>query len=75
MDGFQFLEQIRMRRETRDVPVFIFTAKELSAEEIQRLRALSAETVIRKSGVPPADLLAEVRRVIGAPAGVEAGAT
>lgn len=64
MDGFQLLEALRVRKETRDVPVFIFTAKDLTPEEIVRLRVSAAETIFRKGSVTSTDLVTEVRRVL-----------
>lgn len=69
MDGFQFLEKLRVRRETRDVPVLVFTAKDLSPDEVRRLRDLSALGVMRKGGAQ-SDIVTEIRRVLGRREGI-----
>ena len=47
MDGFTFLEFFRECPRCRDVPVIVWTAKDLPAEELGRLRS-SAQDVIAK---------------------------
>ncbi len=38
VDGFAVLEHLKANKETRDIPVIVVTAKELSAEEHERLQ-------------------------------------
>jgi PAS domain S-box-containing protein len=49
MDGFQFLDAFRAETEHRDVPVLVWTMKDLTSEEHERLKR-SAQAVIRKGG-------------------------
>jgi CheY-like chemotaxis protein len=69
MSGFEVLEKIRDQEDLRDLPVVVFTGKELSAEEDARLRTL-ARSVVVKGVESPERLLDEtalfLHRVIGA---------
>jgi PAS domain S-box-containing protein len=66
MNGFEFLEHFRRHPRNREVPVIIWTAKDLSTAEQVRLRE-SAQTVLRKSdrGIPA--LLEELKMLLPAP--------
>jgi CheY-like chemotaxis protein len=55
MDGFEVLIQLRERPEYVDLPVIIWTAKDLTPEDDRRLRA-SARAICHK-GSPPTDAL------------------
>jgi len=72
MDGFQFLEELRSAPETRRTPVIVWTVKDLTAEELARLR-LSAQSVVTKGGGAAA-LLEELRALLPAPASAPAEA-
>jgi CheY-like chemotaxis protein len=58
MSGFEVLERIRDDEELRDVPVVVFTGKQLSLEEDTRLHTL-ARSVIVKGVESPERLLDE----------------
>ena len=60
MDGFEFLRELRSRDDGRAVPVVVVTAKELTAEERDLLRA-SVENVVQKGAVSHDSFLGEVR--------------
>jgi PAS domain S-box-containing protein len=60
MDGFEFIARLRRNEETRDVPVVVITAKELTAEERQQLTG-SAQKVLSKGQFTMDDLLRQVR--------------
>jgi CheY-like chemotaxis protein len=64
MDGFAFTVELRKRQEWRSIPVVVVTAKDLSAEERERLSG-SAESVLRKGSYSYPDLLDEINRVCG----------
>ena len=53
MDGFEFLEKFRQIPQCRQVPVVVWTFKDLSTEEQARLR-LSAQVVVQKGNVAAA---------------------
>jgi PAS domain S-box-containing protein len=70
MDGFEFLRELRGREDGRSVPVVVVTAKELTPEERDRLRA-GVENIIQKGTIGHDELLREIRAKIAAakPAG------
>ncbi len=47
MTGFELLEKIQAEPELRDVPVVVFTGKELTAEEDKQLRRVAKSVVIK----------------------------
>ena len=47
MSGFEVLEQLRDSPELNDLPVVVFTGKELSPEEDARLRTLARSVVVK----------------------------
>jgi PAS domain S-box-containing protein len=67
MDGFEFLRELRARDDGRAVPVVVVTAKELTPEERNTLRAC-VENIVQKGAVSHDGLLAEIREKIAAAA-------
>jgi len=68
MDGFQVLDGLKSREETRDIPVVIYTAMDLSAEEQARLRR-DAQGMFLKNPLEPSNILGEIGRLVrGLPA-------
>ena len=65
MDGFQFLEEIHRREQWRSIPVIVVTAKELSAEDRQRLNG-SVEKILQKGAYGREELIREVRDLVTA---------
>jgi len=47
MSGFEVLEQIKTNPELRDLPVVVFTGRELSAEEDAQLHTLARSVVVK----------------------------
>ena len=62
VDGFELLEELRGREETRSIPVVVVTAKDLTAEERRRLDG-SVQRIMQKGSYTKDDLLNEVRRI------------
>jgi signal transduction histidine kinase/CheY-like chemotaxis protein len=62
-DGFAVLEQIRVNPETRELPVIVVTAKDLTEEDRKRLRG-NASSVLEKSAVKSETLLEEIKRIL-----------
>lgn len=63
LDGFQVLDDLRRRPETRDLPVIVVTAKDLTRQERERLSG-NASSVLAKSATTSRELLKELKRVI-----------
>jgi len=70
MDGFEFLAAMRRQPQWNDIPVLVVTAKDLSAEERQRLNG-DVERVMQKSASDLEELLRELARVL--PHSIELG--
>jgi PAS domain S-box-containing protein len=64
MDGFEFLANLRLRDDAANVPVLVVTAKDLTAEDRERLRT-GAQRVLQKTGFNRTQLLAQVRALTG----------
>lgn len=65
VDGFTVLEKLRASEETARIPVLVVTAKELTAQERSRLAHNNVQQLIQKGSVDLAQLLAEVRLLVG----------
>jgi len=63
VDGFQVLQSLRDEPTTRDLPVIVVTAKDLTEDDRQRL-SRSAERVILKQAMPLEDLRHEIRGLL-----------
>lgn len=63
MDGFQFLGELRQRKEWEQIPVVVLTAKTLSPEEREFLSARTA-SVLQKGASVRGDVIANIRRHI-----------
>ncbi len=59
MDGFSFLEALRQRAPWRSIPVIVVTAKDLSAEDRQRLNGY-VQYIVKKGSHTREELLQEV---------------
>lgn len=66
MDGFQFLGELRQRKEWAHIPVVVLTAKTLSPEEREFLSARTA-SVLQKGASVRGDVIANIRRHISKP--------
>ncbi len=60
MDGFQFLEEVRRRRELAGVPIVVVTAKDLTEADRKRLNG-SVTQVLSKGSFTPEQLLDYLR--------------
>ncbi len=63
MDGFEFVARLRDSAAGRDVPVIVWTVKDLSAAERARLRAAAA-TIVFKGAGGAAQLVEELRPLL-----------
>lgn len=62
-DGFAVLERIRGNPDTRDLPVIVVTAKDLTEDDRNRLRG-NVFSVLEKSAAKSATLLEEIKRIL-----------
>ncbi|MBI5560541.1 MAG: response regulator [Deltaproteobacteria bacterium] len=60
VSGFDVVERLREHPATHDIPIVIFTAKDITKGDKERL-GTSIKKIIRKAGFSKEDLLAEVR--------------
>jgi CheY-like chemotaxis protein len=65
VDGFEVLRTLREQPATRDLPVIVVTAKDLTEEDRKRL-ARGAEQVILKQALRVDDLRTEIRGLLAA---------
>ncbi len=72
MDGFEFLETLRRSPEGRAIPVVIVTARDLTAEDRQRLNG-QVEQILQKGAHSRDELLKEHRGLLGSQAGAGPG--
>jgi DNA-binding response OmpR family regulator/nitrogen-specific signal transduction histidine kinase len=63
MDGFEFLDALRQRKDGLHAPVIVITAKDLTAEDHRRLNG-GVERVIQKASMSQEQLLGLVRSVM-----------
>ncbi len=63
MDGFQFVDHVRQHEAWRAIPIVVVTAKELTAEDRQRLNGYVTE-IIQKDARCQEELLAEVSKMV-----------
>jgi CheY-like chemotaxis protein len=52
MTGFELLERLQAETELRDIPIVVFTGKELSIDEEARLRSVAKSIVLKDVGSP-----------------------
>jgi PAS domain S-box-containing protein len=65
MDGFEFSREVGRNPEWARIPVVVLTAKDLTADDRQRLNG-NIDSVLRKGALNPEELLAEIRRAMAA---------
>lgn len=63
MDGFEFIDELRQHEDWKSIPVAVITAKDLKAEERERL-CCCVERIIQKGTYSRKELLSEVRDLV-----------
>jgi DNA-binding response OmpR family regulator/nitrogen-specific signal transduction histidine kinase len=63
LDGFGVIERLRANPETRDLPIIVVTAMDLTVEENLRLRE-SVAVVMKKQGFQAEKIIDEIHRVL-----------
>jgi CheY-like chemotaxis protein len=66
MDGFQFIDRLRAMPQHRHTPVFVWSTKDLTAEERRHL-SVTVQGMIAKTGAGASHLMAELRAALPAP--------
>ena len=64
LDGFGVLEELKLDKRTRHIPIIIVSAKDISAEERQRLHG-QIEAIYQKGTLPPRAFVDQVVEVLG----------
>jgi len=70
MDGFEFIEELRRNDRWSRVPVVVVTAKDITAEDRQRLNGY-VEKVVQKGSHSAESLMTELRGLVTAFAGMQ----
>ncbi len=65
VDGFAVLNNIRANITTRNIPVLILTAKDLTSEDLKELKSNNVQQLIQKGNVPGETLLHKTRLMLG----------
>lgn len=65
VDGFQVLEALKQNPEIRHIPVLVLSAKELTAEEHNRLQSNNIHQFIQKGDVDKSELMGMVQQMLG----------
>ncbi len=63
MDGFSLLEELKMDKRTRHIPVIVVSAKDLTPEDKARLDG-QIEAVYQKGSLPPGQFVQQVVEVV-----------
>jgi threonine synthase len=63
LDGFGVIETLRSNPKTRDLPIIVISAKELTQDEFSRLKEAAA-LIIRKQGFQGEKLVEEINSVL-----------
>ena len=63
MDGFQFVDELRIREALREVPVVVVTAKDLSPQDRERLEGY-VKLIVQKGAFSREQLLAELHKLL-----------
>jgi signal transduction histidine kinase len=68
VDGFQVIDRLRESPITCDIPVLVYTAKDLTTEDRERLNNRHLRSITKKQS--KTDLLSELARLLRKPAGI-----
>ena len=63
MDGFAFAQAVRERKDMRDVPIIVLTAKDITEEDKQRLKG-NVSGILQKQNLTPENFQVELRTVL-----------
>ncbi|MPN06970.1 hypothetical protein SDC9_154227 [bioreactor metagenome] len=63
MDGFQVMDTLQLNNDTKDIPIIVITAKELTPAEKSRLKG-HIQSLMQKGDFMSDELLDEVRALL-----------
>jgi CheY-like chemotaxis protein len=63
VDGFEVIGHLKESEDTRDIPIIIVSAKELTQEEVEYLKG-NIERIVRKAAFSREELLKDIRRAL-----------
>jgi CheY-like chemotaxis protein len=63
VDGFEVIRHLKKSEQTKDIPIIIVSAKELTQEEAEYLSD-NIEKIIRKGNFTKEDLLRDIKRTL-----------
>jgi CheY-like chemotaxis protein/signal transduction histidine kinase len=64
IDGFEVLEKIRSKESTKNIPILILTAKDLSKKDLARLSSNNIQQLIHKGDIDIKGLLLKVKQML-----------
>ena len=73
VDGFAVLENIRTHKATAKIPVLILTAKDLTPEDLKKIKSNNIQQLIQKGDVDRENLLFKVKSMLGEKVKLETG--
>ena len=65
VDGFEVLEKVRSTKAMAGIPVLILTAKDLTPDDLKRLKSNNIQQLIQKGDIDRQDLLNKTRQMLG----------
>lgn len=65
VDGFEVLQSIRSHEATAHIPILILTAKDLTQEDLKKIKNNNIKQLIQKGDVAREDLLVKVKSMLG----------
>lgn len=66
MDGFTFIEELHKHPSWHSIPIVVLTAKEITAEDCQKLNGY-VQNIVQKGASSFDDLLGQVRDLMSSP--------
>ncbi len=65
MDGFEFLHELRKSEKSKNLPVLVLTAKDLTKKDVEKLRVYNVEFYLQKGEVDLKNLFSGIETMLG----------